>query len=572
MKEKIYDNSNIAESYAGVTTPLTFSFVRYVYQEVYQYFSKMMGANEKLIKENKYVFEHMLEFVGYRIYYNLNSWYKMLSFFPGYRFSSEFMEKMMGVDKHNPLDGEVPCSFCQKYFYYFPKTILQTTKISLTFLFLGWRIKKFNKYFDQFFFEIGSIDLNKLTLNELQGSYGKLDDKLLSRWKVPIANDFAVMVSTGLADRLFKKWLDSDEAYLHMRPTANKPLVSLDPGNRVMQIVNFLKEDKKIYELFLGGYTENEIIKSLYGKYADHQTAIGIKTYLREFGTRMPNELKLESETLIENPNHLIALIKTIIQSEPTQEKQLKIQSRTRNDKNIGLLKKVFLNWLLQWAGNSIRRREEARFRRTLIFGQVRNIFLAIGEKLQQKQFIKNTRDVFYLSVEEIFNLIDGKKKDLGLLGVVEQRKLQFVKWQNIKLPRRFETTNSIHEIEQQQLSLSFTPQNKSASQLVGSVASRPNGVQTFSGLALTLKDFNPVANFEGKILVTRQTDPGWTIIFPLLKGVVVERGGMLSHAAIVARELNIPCVVGVENATEFIPDGTEITLDLQNGLINKVG
>ena len=87
MKKKIYDNSNIAESYAGVTTPLTFSFARYVYQEVYQYFSRMMGANERLIKVDIYIFEHMIEFIGYRIYYNLNSWYKMLSFFPGHKFS-----------------------------------------------------------------------------------------------------------------------------------------------------------------------------------------------------------------------------------------------------------------------------------------------------------------------------------------------------------------------------------------------------------------------------------------------------------------------------------------------------
>jgi pyruvate,water dikinase len=85
MKEKIYDNSNIAESYAGITTPLTFSFARYVYQEVYRHFSRVIGASNKMIQENKHIFEHMIEFIGYRIYYNLNSWYTMLAFFPGER-------------------------------------------------------------------------------------------------------------------------------------------------------------------------------------------------------------------------------------------------------------------------------------------------------------------------------------------------------------------------------------------------------------------------------------------------------------------------------------------------------
>ena len=570
MKENIYDNSNIAESYAGVTTPLTFSFVSYVYREVYRYFSKMMGTSDQLIKENKDMFEHMVEFIGYIIYYNLNNWYTMLSFFPGHRLSGEFMEKMMGVDKHNPL-GKKKYSFYQKYLCYFPKTVLQIIRISLTFLFLGRLVEQFNTYFDKVFSEISLADLNKLTLVELKKSYRELDNKLLSCWKVPIANDFAVMVSAGLTDRLFKIWLDSNDAYSFMRPNANKPLISLDPGNKVLHIVNFIKKDQKIRELFLGGYTEEHIIKSLHDHYATHRVTCEIDAYLKKFGTRMPNELKLESETLSENPKNFIALIKTIVQGELTHGREPKMKSMKRNYDNVGLPKRVFLQWLLGWAGNAIRRREEARFRRTLIFGYVRKIFLSIGKKFRQKHHIKNKRDIFYLSVEEIFNRIDTGKKDFHLRSLIEQRKHLFKKWQNLELPRRFETAKSIHKIEQQALNRVAVLHKTVARQLIGSVASRPNNIYTFSGTALTLKDFDAAANFEGRILVTRQTDPGWTIIFPLLRGIVVERGGMLSHAAIVARELHIPCIVGVEQATDFIPNGAQIALDLQTGLITNL-
>jgi pyruvate,water dikinase len=48
-----------------------------------------------------------------------------------------------------------------------------------------------------------------------------------------------------------------------------------------------------------------------------------------------------------------------------------------------------------------------------------------------------------------------------------------------------------------------------------------------------------------GDILVTRQTDPGWATVFPLIAGLVMERGGMLSHGAIIAREFGIPSIVG---------------------------
>ncbi len=569
MKENIYDNSNIAESYAGATTPLTFSFVRYVYQEVYQHFSKMMGVSDHLIRENKDTFEHMVEFIGHRIYYNLNSWYTMLSFFPGYRLSSEFMEKMMGVEKHTPLLKK-EYSFFEKYFFYFPIAILQFIKIFLTFAFLGWRIKKFNRYFDKIFFNLNSIDLNQLALVELKNSYKELDAKLLSQWRVPIANDFAVMVSAGLADRIFKKWLNSDNAYTYMQPAANKPLTSLNLGNKLIQIAHLVKEDKTIHKLFLK-HTEGEIIKSLHNKHAAHKATQEINVYLKKFGSRMPNELKLESETLTENPKNFISLIKILVQGELIQNAAIKAERIENNYQNLSFFKKVFLGGLLRWAGNSIYRREDARFRRTLVFGHVRKIFIEIGKQFEKKRFINNACDIFYLSIEEIFKIIDDKKLDFDIQNIVEQRKLELEKWVNIEMPRRFETTKSIPEIENDLLSQQTFSQKEDSYELKGMVASRPNNTQMFSGTTLTLKDFDPLANFEGKILVTCQTDPGWTVVFPLLKGIVVERGGMLSHAAIVARELSIPCIVGVQQATDFLPTNMRIMLNLQNGSIQRL-
>ena len=571
MEEKIYDNSNIAESYAGVTTPLTFSFARYVYQEVYQHFSKMMGASNKSIKEHKYIFEHMVEFIGYRIYYNLNSWYAMLAFFPGYRLSGEFMEKMMGVEKQNPFNKRKGYVCSQKYFLYLPKTILQIIKISLTFSFLGWRMERFNKYFEQAFSELNTTDLNKLNLDELKNLYERADDKLLAQWRIPIANDFAVMVSAGLADKLFKKWLASNEAYSYMPTTVNKPLISLDPGNKVVQIVNRIQQDREIKRLFLDRHNEKEILGLLRENFSTHKITHDIDNYLRDFGTRMPNELKLESETLIENPENFITLIRKMAENKRAYEEPPKARFKNIDFGTLGLTKRIFLRWLLGWAGNSIRRREEARFRRTLVFGFVRRIFLAIGQKMEQKKIIKSDRDIFYLTMEEIFNIIDDKKFRTESALIIKQRKHDFTKWQDIEFPRRIETSKNISEIERQALSQPVANRGRSSDRLAGRVASCPSGMQFFSGVAVTLKNFDPAADFEGKILVTCQTDPGWTIVFPLLKGVVVERGGMLSHAAIVARELNIPCIVGVERATEIISNGTKIKLDLLNGLIQEI-
>jgi pyruvate,water dikinase len=68
-------------------------------------------------------------------------------------------------------------------------------------------------------------------------------------------------------------------------------------------------------------------------------------------------------------------------------------------------------------------------------------------------------------------------------------------------------------------------------------------------------------------VLVCTSTDPGWTPLFVHARGVIVERGGMLSHGAIVARDFGIPCVV-LANATKLIPDKAEIKLDGNRGTV----
>ncbi|HTF81452.1 MAG TPA: PEP-utilizing enzyme, partial [Cytophagales bacterium] len=65
------------------------------------------------------------------------------------------------------------------------------------------------------------------------------------------------------------------------------------------------------------------------------------------------------------------------------------------------------------------------------------------------------------------------------------------------------------------------------------------------------------------------QTDPGWVVVFPLISGLIVERGGMLSHGAIVSREFGIPAVVGVPQVTQLIKDGDLLFLNADKGEIH---
>ncbi len=91
-------------------------------------------------------------------------------------------------------------------------------------------------------------------------------------------------------------------------------------------------------------------------------------------------------------------------------------------------------------------------------------------------------------------------------------------------------------------------------------------------GRANVIKNVAKIAEFEpGEVLVTEMTDPDWEPIMKVAAAIVTNSGGRTSHAAIVSRELGIPCIVGTNNATSKIKDGAMITVSCAEGELGKI-
>ncbi|HSS50228.1 MAG TPA: PEP/pyruvate-binding domain-containing protein, partial [Thermoanaerobaculia bacterium] len=101
----IWDNSNIIESYSGVTSPMTFSFIRRAYSIVYHCFAEVMGIDARTVKANREVFDNMLGLFRGQVYYNLFNWYRLVRLFPGFNYNKSFMESMMGVREPARMEG-----------------------------------------------------------------------------------------------------------------------------------------------------------------------------------------------------------------------------------------------------------------------------------------------------------------------------------------------------------------------------------------------------------------------------------------------------------------------------------
>lgn len=103
-------------------------------------------------------------------------------------------------------------------------------------------------------------------------------------------------------------------------------------------------------------------------------------------------------------------------------------------------------------------------------------------------------------------------------------------------------------------------------------VSGKSVGQGIAAGRARVISDPSDMASLQaGDILVTDITDPDWEPVMKIAAGIVTNRGGRTCHAAIVARELGIPAVVGCGNATLLIADGEEVTLSCADGDIGRV-
>src|ERR1700741_3716597 len=281
----IWDNSNIIESYPGVTTPLTFSFILKVYEAVYIQFVGMMGVSKNDVEENKEVFANMLGLINGRVYYNLLSWYKALAMLPGYSINAEFMEKMMGVKERFELKQIKTRTKFQERMRVLKmvRTIIKNLR-SLPKMRIDF-VNDFNAKMK----EDDAIDYSRKTADELMYLYLAFEQTLLKKWKAPLVNYFFAIIYFGVLQKLVVKYKIDDTGTVHNNLMCGaKDIISTKPIQRCLKIATLIQKDVKAKDCFLT-QSPAEILKLLPGLKTEIQKEID--AYIEKFGNRCVGEL-----------------------------------------------------------------------------------------------------------------------------------------------------------------------------------------------------------------------------------------------------------------------------------------
>ncbi|BAZ13071.1 pyruvate phosphate dikinase PEP/pyruvate-binding protein [Calothrix sp. NIES-4071] len=571
----LWDNSNIAESYNGVTTPLTFSFARKAYEEVYRQFCYFMGVPQTIISLHHDTFARMIGLIRGRVYYNLLSWYKVLALLPGFKLNRGFMEQMMGVRESLPenIVSELQAATWQDKLQDSWHLLKTFAGLVTNYLLLPKRIQKFYSRLENALY-LSEPNLADWRADELAAYYRKIEGQLLSRWDAPLINDFFAMIFYGVLRRLTEKWCGEHLASLQNDLISGEgKIISTEPAERMQKMASLVRENVFFVKLLCEGSLDEILqeIKQLpfQGQYQE---------YLEKFGDRCLEELKLESPTLHDQPLPLLRAIGQLAKLEQVEQKtpNNRQQAEERKDeilKNYPLRKLIF-NWVLKNARIRVRERENLRFERTRVFGRARQVFLELGRRFYALDLLASPQDIFYLEVNEILGFIEGTTTCTDLKGLVGVRQAEFAKYREMAPPdSRFETRGIIYQGN------SFVqPAKITQSELT----SQKQGIGCSGGIVRgcvrVIKDPKQVLSGENQtlfpkdtILVAERTDPGWILLFPFAAGLLVECGSLLSHAAIVSRELGIPAITSVPNVTQWLKDGDKVEMNGSTGIITKI-
>jgi pyruvate,water dikinase len=174
---------------------------------------------------------------------------------------------------------------------------------------------------------------------------------------------------------------------------------------------------------------------------------------------------------------------------------------------------------------------------------------------------------VFFLEVEEVLGFVTGTATTTDLKGLVAVRKAEFARFRETPAPGdRFETRGVVaHGQNYQGIS---RPREAVEGQSLRGLGCCPGIVR---GAVRVITDPRNATLHSGDILVAERTDPGWIMLFPSASGLLVERGSLLSHSAIVAREMGIPAIVSITGVTHWLKDGDVVELDGSTGVVTRL-
>ena len=369
-------------------------------------------------------------------------------------------------------------------------------------------------------------------------------------------------------------WYDGDNplAFTDLITGAPKRTITQGENNELWHLAKSIRESKELREL-VEKYTDGEFFAQLAKSEAGRPISERYQKFLAENSHRGHADRDIYYPRRSEDPGldyrAIKAFLSTDAQMDP-EEKEAEVNRRREvvteevvaniRRKPLGALKAEVFKMLLDYTHTFLMARDNERHFVDRTTFTIKRCFIEVNRRITERDDIfTSERDFYFLTKEELFDVLDGRANRKLTQAKIKARMDNFDRFdRKEQIPPMYLHRNKPADLDQ------LDEVDDSDGVLRGVGTSRG----TVTGTARIVKELKHIGVVqEGDILVTNSTDPGWTPVFLVIKGIVLETGGMLAHGSCLAREYGFPAVQ-VASAMSRIPDGAQISINGDTGVV----
>ncbi len=412
------------------------------------------------------------------------------------------------------------------------------------------------------------MEVNQWVDQFQQQDMQRLDDRALWRRWIPLwiergkamRSVFVTAVLAAVAfyflDRRVSKWTGK-QGQATMLVQALSGVYTAEVGPALWSMAQTLRASH--LDDFVQSHPAVEALALLQERQEAQPFMAELQAFIQRHGYRCPNDAELHNPRWAEAPAQVIELIASYLRADeslsPIKAEHHRQQEREEMTAQIAAqlnpIRRRIFRWLLSQAQKRIRMRDNNRSYVAKYLYPMRLLLVELGRRWTERGWLESPDDIFFLTLYEIDDIMsesNAPEPGKDLATVVLARRAAFDYWHTITAPSALGPGG-----------IPLPDPEPTGTFLQGLPASTGR-VRGVARLVWNLSEASRLST--GDILVTQGTDPGWTPVFPLVSGLVLEVGGQLSHGAIVAREYGIPAVINVPGALHFIQDGQTIEVD----------
>jgi phosphohistidine swiveling domain-containing protein len=583
-----WSNANVNENFPQPISPLLYSIARKGYYHYFRNLGLAFGVSRRRVDEMERPLRQIIGVHGARMYYNLTSIHGVLRSAPFGDLLARWFNRFVGAeDTDTPAAAAVERSRGVRA-RLAPSFELARIALSTTwqYLFVTSRVERFERTVDEFAARTHPNRLQQRSRLELAGDLRAFLDIRCHRWLDASLADTAAMVCYGALERVLRRaFPGDDQAALHNSLLKALPgLPSGMPAVKLWDLSRQVRDDIRLRRI-VETRPALDALDAIRREPEFRAFAGSFDRFLEEWGFRCSGELMLTVRSFQEDPAALLEIVKAYVAADgrsPVEHLASQRAERERETERVASVLRRrrlirFVPLLHQWHAvgvllrstqHSILLRERARLKQALLYSRLRRVVLALGERFSGSGLFERADDVFYLTVEELDDLASGSEMfPHHVAALIALRRQAHAELGAMTPADAFTWREGEYLPMSAARAWTERPDAAPSTRGTGAADDVLTGLGvcggTASARAAVLSDVTQSHLLRrGDVLVTRQTDPGWGAVFPLISGLVMERGGMLSHGAIIAREFGIPSVVGIVNATTAVHHGDRVHVD----------